>query len=207
MLDIPRWLWLATHAAHDLWDDESWESLCSRQVRLGRQAGALTMLVIALSARVGFHLYAGELAEAALLVEEVEAVSEAMVSRFPRYGARRARRVARAGGRRRRASRCEPGGGDGARRGDGMDAHPQCRGRALQRPRPLRGGAERGRAGGRASGRARLRDARRCPSWSRRPSAAGRATAPRPPSNGSPKARRLPALTGHWGCWRAAERC
>jgi hypothetical protein len=86
-VDVPRWLWLATHAAHDLWDDESWELLCSRQVRLGRQAGALTMLVVALSARVGLHLYAGELAEAALLVEEVEAVSEAMVSRFPRYGA------------------------------------------------------------------------------------------------------------------------
>ncbi len=85
--DIPRWLWLATHAAHDLWDDESWEALAGRQVRLGRQAGALTMLVIALSARVGLHLYAGELAEAALLVEEVEAVSDAMVSRFPRYGA------------------------------------------------------------------------------------------------------------------------
>ena len=85
--EVPRWLWLATHAAHDLWDDESWEVLCSRQVRLGRQSGALTMLVIALSARVGLHLYAGELAEAALLVEEVETVSEAMVSRFPRYGA------------------------------------------------------------------------------------------------------------------------
>jgi hypothetical protein len=86
-VSLPRWLWLATHAAHDLWDDESWESLCDRQVRLGRQAGALTMLVVALSARIGLHLYAGELAEASLLVEEVEAVSEAMVSRFPPYGA------------------------------------------------------------------------------------------------------------------------
>ena len=86
-IDIPQWLWLATHAAHDLWDDESWESLCDRQVRLARQAGALTMLLVSLSARVGLHLYAGELAEAALLVEEVEAVSEAMVSRFPPYGA------------------------------------------------------------------------------------------------------------------------
>ena len=85
--DVPRWLWLATHAAHDLWDEESWEALSNRQVRLGRQSGALTMLVIALSARLGLHLYAGELAEAAMLVEEVETVSEAMVSRFPRYGA------------------------------------------------------------------------------------------------------------------------
>jgi DNA-binding CsgD family transcriptional regulator len=86
-VSLPRWLWLATHAAHDLWDDQSWETLSDRQVRLGRQSGALTMLVIALSARIGLHLYAGELAEASLLVEEVETVSEAMVSRFPPYGA------------------------------------------------------------------------------------------------------------------------
>ena len=45
------------------------------------------MLLVALSARVGLHLYAGELADAALLVEEIEAVSQAIVSPFPRYGA------------------------------------------------------------------------------------------------------------------------
>jgi ATP/maltotriose-dependent transcriptional regulator MalT len=86
-VELPQWLWLATHAAHDMWDDESWESVCGRQVRLARQAGALTMLPVALSARVGLHLYAGELAEAAVLVEEIEVVSEAMLSPFPRYGA------------------------------------------------------------------------------------------------------------------------
>jgi ATP/maltotriose-dependent transcriptional regulator MalT len=41
----------------------------------------------ALSTRVGLHLYAGELADAALLVEEIDAVSQAIVSPFPRYGA------------------------------------------------------------------------------------------------------------------------
>jgi len=85
--DLPRWLWLATHGAHDVWDDESWEWLCGREVRLARETGALTMLLIALSARVGLHLYAGELADAALLVEEIEAVSQAIVSPFPRYAA------------------------------------------------------------------------------------------------------------------------
>ena len=36
-----RWLWLATHAAHDLWDDESWEALCDRHIASGqtRQTG------------------------------------------------------------------------------------------------------------------------------------------------------------------------
>jgi DNA-binding CsgD family transcriptional regulator len=80
-----RRLWLATHVAHDLWDDESWESLCTRHVRLARQAGALTVLPIALNARVGMHLYAGELAEAASLVEEGKAVTEATGTRLPRY--------------------------------------------------------------------------------------------------------------------------
>src|SRR5262249_680189 len=39
-----RWLWLAAHAAHDLWDDEGWERLSSQHVELARQAGALTVL-------------------------------------------------------------------------------------------------------------------------------------------------------------------
>ena len=82
-----RWLWLATHAAHDVWDDESWEALCERHLRLARQAGALTILPIALSARVGLHLFAGELRRAASLVEELAAVTTATGSRLPPYGA------------------------------------------------------------------------------------------------------------------------
>ena len=82
-----RWLWFATHVAHDLWDDESWELLCGRNVDLARQAGALMLLPIALNARAGLHLYAGELAEAARLVEECDAIAEATGSGFPRYGA------------------------------------------------------------------------------------------------------------------------
>ena len=85
--DAMRWLWLATHAAHDLWDDESWEELCDRHVGLARQAGALTMLPIALSTRIGLHLFAGELATAASLNDEVAAVTEATGSGLPPYGA------------------------------------------------------------------------------------------------------------------------
>ena len=82
-----RWLWLATHAAHDLWDDESWEVLCTRHVRLARQVGALGILPLALSARVGLHVFAGELAVAASLVEEIAAVGDATGSRLPPYAA------------------------------------------------------------------------------------------------------------------------
>jgi DNA-binding CsgD family transcriptional regulator len=81
-----RWLWLAAHAAHDLWDDESWEALCERHIGLARQAGALTILPIALSSRIGLHLFSGELATAASLNEEVAAVTEATGSRLPPYG-------------------------------------------------------------------------------------------------------------------------
>ena len=85
--EASRWLWLATHAAHDVWDDEGWEALCDRHVALARQAGALSVLPIALSARIGLHLFAGELAAAASLVEEVTAVTTATGSGIPPYGA------------------------------------------------------------------------------------------------------------------------
>ena len=85
--DAIRWLWLATHAAHDLWDDESWELLCTRHVQLARQVGALAVLPIALSARMGLHLYAGELSTVKSLVDEVATVTETIGSRLPPYGA------------------------------------------------------------------------------------------------------------------------
>ena len=84
--DAIRWLWLATHAAHDLWDDEAWEALSERHVGLARQAGALTVLPMALAARAGLHLFAGELAHAASLNDEAAAVVQATGSGIPRYG-------------------------------------------------------------------------------------------------------------------------
>jgi tetratricopeptide (TPR) repeat protein len=87
LLDAIRWLWHATHAAHDLWDDESWELLCTRHVQLARHVGALTLLPLALSARIGLHLFAGELAPAASLVQEIASVTEATGSQLPPYGA------------------------------------------------------------------------------------------------------------------------
>jgi DNA-binding CsgD family transcriptional regulator len=82
-----RWLWLAAHAAHDLWDDNAWDVLCTRHLRLARQAGALTVLPLALSSRVGLHLFAGELGQAAVLVEEIAAVNEVTRGRLPPYAA------------------------------------------------------------------------------------------------------------------------
>ncbi len=82
-----RWLWLATHAAHDLWDDESWEELNTRHLELARQVGALQILPISLSTRMGLHLFAGELSIVEALVHETAAVTEATGSSLPPYGA------------------------------------------------------------------------------------------------------------------------
>jgi DNA-binding CsgD family transcriptional regulator len=82
-----RWLWLAAHAAHDLWDDEAWAELCDRHIALARDGGALSILPIAISTRIGLHLFAGELTTAASLVEETVAVTDAIGSGLPLYGA------------------------------------------------------------------------------------------------------------------------
>jgi len=80
-----RWYALACRIAMNLWDDESWDVLSTRQVQLARDAGALAVLFIALRSRIGLHLHAGELAAAASVAEEAEAVAEAIGSRFAPY--------------------------------------------------------------------------------------------------------------------------
>jgi DNA-binding CsgD family transcriptional regulator len=86
--DALRWLALASRIAGDgLWDHEAWEALVSRHIRLARQAGALTVLPVALTARVYVHLFAGELVPAASRSEEIRAITEATRSELAPYGA------------------------------------------------------------------------------------------------------------------------
>jgi DNA-binding CsgD family transcriptional regulator len=80
--DIMRWLWTACPVAPEplapeLWDDETWHELAARAVRLAREAGALTVLPVALVYRAGVHVHAGEFAIASALIEEADAISEA----------------------------------------------------------------------------------------------------------------------------------
>jgi DNA-binding CsgD family transcriptional regulator len=82
-----RWLGVACHAAGLLWDYENWELLSARLVQLARDAGALSVLPIALNTRAGVHLFAGELAVAASLAEEVNAVTGSTGSSIAPYGA------------------------------------------------------------------------------------------------------------------------
>jgi DNA-binding CsgD family transcriptional regulator len=81
-----RWIVLASHTALLLWDHKSWQAICTRQVDLIRDAGALSMLPYALTARIFAHVSAGELARATSLVEELGAVAEATRSSSPPQG-------------------------------------------------------------------------------------------------------------------------
>jgi len=81
-----RWLWLVGRVAQDLWDDESWEVLCTQHVRLARQTGALTVLPIALRSRIFQHGLWGEVDEGAALTGEAETVSAAIGTQLSAYG-------------------------------------------------------------------------------------------------------------------------
>jgi DNA-binding CsgD family transcriptional regulator len=72
-----RWLPLASRVAAFLWDDETWDLLSARFVQLARDAGALSVLPLALATRSAVHLFAGESVMAASLLEEVVAINEA----------------------------------------------------------------------------------------------------------------------------------
>ena len=75
--DDIHWLWLACRIAPDLWEDETWHELATRQLQLARDAGALSVLPLAATYRAGVHVHAGEFAAAAALIEEADAITEA----------------------------------------------------------------------------------------------------------------------------------
>jgi ATP/maltotriose-dependent transcriptional regulator MalT len=72
-----RWLWLACRLAQDLWDDELWDVLATRGLRLAREAGALSIVPIAATYRASLHVHAGEFEAASSLIEEADAITQA----------------------------------------------------------------------------------------------------------------------------------
>jgi tetratricopeptide (TPR) repeat protein len=72
-----RWLWHACITAAHLWDYDAWELLATRFVCSARETGALTMLPLALSQRIGVHVFLGQLTEAASLSEELNSITDA----------------------------------------------------------------------------------------------------------------------------------
>jgi DNA-binding CsgD family transcriptional regulator len=82
-----RWLWQGCVVALEIWDDEHARSLSQASVETGREAGTLSELALALSARAPILVFGGDLAAAAATVAETESVEEVTGVRSAPYGA------------------------------------------------------------------------------------------------------------------------
>jgi DNA-binding CsgD family transcriptional regulator len=75
--DDLRWFTLACGIAGDLWDDDAWHTLATRQVSLARETGALAMLPMALSHLAGVRMHAGDFRAAAAMNDEADTITNA----------------------------------------------------------------------------------------------------------------------------------
>lgn len=85
--EMLRWGWLASRAANFLWDHDSCLEIGARTVQLARDAGALAALAVADNAYGQAATFGGELASAALVAAEVDAVKEATGTRIAPHAA------------------------------------------------------------------------------------------------------------------------
>ncbi len=85
--EVLRWAFLAGYAAQAVWDEESFRELPARQIELAREAGALAVLPMSLTMRIGAHLHAGELEAAASMLSSLDAVIDVTAAEPPPYGA------------------------------------------------------------------------------------------------------------------------
>lgn len=113
-----RWMWPATVASLQLWDDDQWDRLSERHVRLARETGALADLQNALSNRAFIQLLAGKLSTASSLVEELQAATELTGTNLASFAA--AGLLALRGSEAEAALVVERSRADAERRGDGI---------------------------------------------------------------------------------------
>jgi DNA-binding CsgD family transcriptional regulator len=85
--EVLRYAFLASYAAQATWDEEGYRALPTRQMQLARDAGAMSVLPLTLTMRIGAHLHAGELVTAASLVDELNDLAEATGAEVPPYAA------------------------------------------------------------------------------------------------------------------------
>jgi DNA-binding CsgD family transcriptional regulator len=85
--EVLRWACFAAYAARILCDEESCRALPTRQIQLAYDAGALAVLPISITYRVGAHLHAGELGAARSMLEELDVVSDETGTQAPSYAA------------------------------------------------------------------------------------------------------------------------
>ncbi len=82
-----QWGVLASSAAVELWDFESWDALITQQMELARNAGALAPLSISLNGEGIVVAWRGDFAAAARVIAEADAVTDATGTRIAPYGA------------------------------------------------------------------------------------------------------------------------
>jgi ATP/maltotriose-dependent transcriptional regulator MalT len=75
-LDV-RWPWSARRVAPELFDDDAWHALGSRNVQIARDAGALAVLPLALNYLATMRTFEGNLQAAAALLDEAAAIADA----------------------------------------------------------------------------------------------------------------------------------
>jgi DNA-binding CsgD family transcriptional regulator len=113
-----RWLSLAGMAASGAWDYQRWEQVTDRYEGLCRELGAIAELRLALTSRAFLLIFAGELAAAASVAEELQAAMSATGSSLVSYGALA---LAAFRGRESEATAMAAAmAGDGSRRGEGF---------------------------------------------------------------------------------------
>jgi tetratricopeptide (TPR) repeat protein len=113
-----HWFWLACIAATHVWDDARWQELSANHIEAARNVGALSELPLALSSRALMLLFAGEIAEAGSLIEEIRTVADATGSYFASYAVLAL--AAFRGNQAEVATLIETTLGDVTRRGEGM---------------------------------------------------------------------------------------
>jgi hypothetical protein len=72
-----RWPWFARRIAPDLFDDETWHALATRNVQIARDGGALALLPLALNYLATMRSFEGNLDAAEALLEESDAIAAA----------------------------------------------------------------------------------------------------------------------------------
>jgi DNA-binding CsgD family transcriptional regulator len=72
-----RWPWSARRVAPDLFEDDTWYALATRNVQIAREAGALAVLPLALNYLATMRIYEGDLETAAALLDEADAIAGA----------------------------------------------------------------------------------------------------------------------------------
>ena len=82
-----RWGWLPWMPANVLWDDLTWHAITDRQLRRGREVGALARLPIDLTSMSMIMTWWGDFAGAESAVAEAAMVADATGAPFPSYGA------------------------------------------------------------------------------------------------------------------------